>query len=220
MNLNFNAGYTCGVLCSDGTVEWRKKFGNYLISLETIDDEFADRFLFMLATLTEGKLKSYQCRKIYKEKKYITNIVILRGKRYVKLFIDKWGVKTGSRTWKAPPMAFKDRDFRKGFLQGFFDGDGTVRLRLRAHKDGSKQKCRSVRVTSVNLNGLKQIKQLLKLEGVDCVIYPVKNYFFLDIDGKNRVTKFVKNINFGLSRKGKKVELSLDPTTFEEARKL
>lgn len=220
MDLNFNAGYVCGVLCSDGTVEWREKFGNYWIALETVDDEFADRFLFSLMTLTEGKLKSYQAQRCYKGKKYITNKVVLMGKKYVKSFIDKWRVKTGSHTWSAPPMAFKDQDFRRGFLQGFFDGDGTIRLRLRVHKDGRKQKCRSVRVTSVNLKGLKQLKELLKLEGIDCVIYPVGNYFSLDIDGKNRVARFVKNINFGISRKRKKIELSLNPLNFEEAMKL
>ena len=220
MDLNFNAGYVCGVLCSDGTVEWREKYGNYWLALETVDDDFADRFLFMLASLTQGNLKSFQRRKIYKEKKYITNNVVLRGKEHVKSFIDKWGIKAGCYTWNVPEIAFTDQDFRRGFIQGFFDGDGTVRLRLRKHKNGSTQKCRTVRITSVNLNGLKELKKLLKLESIDCVIYPVGNHFFLEIDGKNRVANFVKNINFGIPRKKKKLELSLNSETFEKAMEL
>jgi hypothetical protein len=218
MNINFNAGYVCGVLCSGGTIRWKK--GNYWLKLETIDDGFADRFLFMLATLTSGKVRSYQRQRNYRGKKYITNIVILSGKKHVKSFIERWKVRTGSHTWSVPSLAFHDQDFRKGFLQGFFDGDATIRLRLRIHRDGRKQKCRTIRITSVNLNGLKQLKKLLELEGIDCVIYPVKNHYFLEIDGKNRVAQFVKKINFGIPRKRKKIELSLDPVRFEEAMKL
>jgi intein-encoded DNA endonuclease-like protein len=220
MNIDFNAGYVCGVLCADGTIEWRREYGNYWIALETVDDEFADKFLYTLSTLTDGNLKSYQSKRRYRGKKYITNNVVLRGKRFVKSFIDKWGVKAGTYTWRVPKLALKNQDFRRGFLQGFFDGDGSVNLRIRTHKNGSKQKRRSLRITSVNLKGLKQLKRLLKIEDIDCVIYPVKNHFFLDIDGKTRVTKFVEKINFGIRKKRQKIELGLDPVKFEEAMKL
>jgi len=93
------------------------KYGYYRILLETPEKEFANRFLVYLSSCVEKEVKIYETkRKRYNGGQYKTFIVSLCGKGLVTDFADKWGVKTGSRTWKAPETAFVNQQFRAGFL--------------------------------------------------------------------------------------------------------
>jgi len=215
-NLDFNAGYVCGALCSDGCIVFSKKFGNYCISLETKDLDFALLFKSRLYEVT-GKEPSLNKRKRkYKDYEHFTHVVTLWGKDIIKNFIKKYNLVTGPLSWHVPKIAYDDEIFRKGFLQGFFDGSGHIRLRLRKHKDEHFQKCRTLRITSVNETGINEIKKLLELEGVNSVIYSNGSSFILEIDGLNRVSAFVKKINFGIKRKKELAEAFLDPVKFDK----
>jgi len=198
----FITGYTCGVLCADGWIALDTKHGNYVISLETKEREFALRFRFSLSHCAQKESRIYETKnKRYKELPYKTFIVSLYGKRIVKDFKNKWGIRTGSYSWKVPGIAFIDGGFRRGFLRGYFDGEGHVRLRLKKTRGGWRGKRRLIRVTSANLSGLKQVKKLLEMEGIRSIIYSTGKYWCLDIEGKYRASIFKRKINFGLTKK-------------------
>ena len=40
----YDAGYVCGVICSDGSITWNVKYGNYRIQLEAKDKRFVENF--------------------------------------------------------------------------------------------------------------------------------------------------------------------------------
>ena len=105
--------------------------------------------------------------------------------------------------------------FRTGFLKGFFDHKGSIRIRYK--KSGTRfEKVRNIRASSVNLRGLFTVKELLILECVPCIIYRCKTLHVLDIEGKNRLETYQKKINFTSSEKKKLLENAIGFMTLDE----
>ena len=203
----FHVGFIVGVLCSDGYIWWDKKGGHYAFVLESKDREFVEIFRNNLSIFFNKKLKIYERLRKYKNRDYKTYILIIYGKKQISKFLDSFHIKkAGTYNWSVPIFAFKNQRFRRGFLRGFFDGEGTVRIRIRKKKG----KTRSVRVSSVNKKGLYEVKKLLELEGIKSMFYPQgEKCFMVDIEGKNRLKLFQKKINFSISRKREKLEEAL-----------
>ena len=202
----FAIGYVCGALCADGSIVLDRKYGHYRICLETKERGFADLFRYYLSPYVEKEVRIYERNKKYRGAPYHTFIVSVYGKKMVIGFKDRWGIETGSFTWVVPDMAFIDTDFRRGFLQGFFDGEATVRVRLGKFM-GIKR--RNVRITSANLTGLAQVKELLETCGIRSIVYPAGKYWCLDIEGKARLVKFREKVNFGIPKKRKKLDFAI-----------
>lgn len=205
----FAVGYVCGALCADGGIYLDARHGNYQIQLETPEREFAEKLRAYLSSCVEKEVKIYETkRKQYKGLPYKTFIVPLYRKRLVTDFANKWGVVTGSYSWKLPEIAFVNREFRTGFLRGFFDGEATIRIRFRSKP--WREKRRNVRVTSANKRGLEQLKELLEKEGIKSIIYPADRYWCLDIEGRRRLATFQEKVGFSLQKKKQKLENAIN----------
>ncbi|MEM4397401.1 MAG: LAGLIDADG family homing endonuclease, partial [Candidatus Woesearchaeota archaeon] len=87
---------------------------------------------------------------------------------------------------------------------------GTIRARLR--KSGQKE--RSIRLSSVNEN-IKKIKELLKIEGINSMIYSNKKSFILEINGKHNLQLYLEKIGFENSAKKDLLEKIINPVSFE-----
>lgn len=209
--MHFDAGYVCGVICSDGFIVWNERHGNYCITLESKDKSFVENFSCKISVLLNKNTVIFPHKRMYKNQEYITYIINFYGKKIILEFLEIWGLKkSDSFTWEVPKIAFESQEFRRGFLQGFFDGEGTVRIRFKRMKAGYTVKIRNVRTTSVNKRGLEEIRQLLELEGIRCMLYPAGNkYFMLDIEGKFRLNLFKEKIGFSIQKKKEKLEHAL-----------
>jgi len=208
MKDDFDVGYVCGALCARGHVVWDEKRKHYTITLEIKNDEFAKVFSERISHIVP-KVIMLNLKKTYRGRMYITNVIRIYGKEVIRNLFNENKLKVGCRDWKVPPRAYKDERFRKGFLQGYFDGDGHVNVRLRKHKNGKLQRRWSIKATSANKDGLIEIKKLLYLEGVKSYVYQTGNYFVVEIDGKTNVMLFKNNVNFGVKNKREKLESSL-----------
>ena len=182
-------GFVCGALCGGGNVTWSEKFGNYCISIKSKNKEFIDMFFLSLSNIT-SKPKKYSLGDTY--------IVCLYGKEEVGNFLEKWKNRFGVYKWSVPKIAYKDPTFRRGFLCGFFEAGSRIRVRFRG-----KVKIRSIRTVSINLNGLKEVKNLLLKEGIDPLIYRTGKYWCLEIEGKRRTSMFYRKIGYVTKRKRK-----------------
>ncbi len=189
-------GFVCGSLCGGGSVCCSKKTGNYSFTLRTSDKQFADVFLLSLSNISQTEPKVREAKKGGKTR----YTVQLYGKKTVKRLLKKWNNRFGTRDWTVPDMAYDSKRFRRGFLSGFFEVKGYIRVRFRG--SGKKRtKVRNVRVKSVNHKGLKEVEALLSLEDVDCNIYKSGKCWCLDIEGKRRVSKFHNRVGFATKDK-------------------
>ncbi|MEM5792848.1 MAG: LAGLIDADG family homing endonuclease [Candidatus Aenigmatarchaeota archaeon] len=198
---NFDFGYVCGILCSHGSLTWDEKKGIYRIKIETSDGDLSAILKEKFSMVFRDKIKIRT-----NPKKANKTIIHVYGKDSIKDFIGRFQLKVGTNRWLVPPICFDDENFRKGFIQGFFDSGSSIRIRKRLHKNGRIQTCYSIRVTDCNKIGLEDIKSLLKIEGVNSHVYQSGKYYILEIDGKNNFTVFIKNINFGIDWKRNKGE--------------
>lgn len=210
-----NLAYLCGFLCSKGALIDGYK-NNYLIRVETKNEEMVSIIKAKIKSLFDKEPKSKKILKKSEKSGFWTTIISLHGKNLIKNFLGENEVCFGEKKWKVPRKAYEDPLFRRNFLRGFFDGGSYIRLRIRIHKTGKKQKCRSIRLPSVNQKSLYEIKSLLSMEGITCSIYPSAKHFILDIDGKNNLKIFMEKIGFEIKSKADKASMALSPTYFDE----
>lgn len=215
-NIDFSAGYVCGTLCSDGTIAWNEKFGNYAIVLEVKDGGFAEAFLHHLNSCVSKEAKLRIQTKLYKQKPYWTHVVYLYGKAVVGEFVRKWGLKAGTHNWEVPKHAYENESFRRGFLRAFFDGEGSIRIRIKKRANGKSDKRRIIRATSVNKEGLSSVRKLLEIEGMKSMLYPVGNAYCIDMEGKTKMEIFERNIGSNHSEKRRKIKDALRPLSLED----
>lgn len=199
--MEFESGYVCGMLAAKGRINTKNDF---YISLETADSELleiAKRFLSLFGHINVGQ----------KERKGFKSFIItLRGDGG--RAIASYGINTGRREWNVPQQAFVSEKFRVGFLRGFFDFSGTIKARLR--KKGQKE--RVMKTSSINKDGLNQVKALLKIEGIGAMVYRAGKNYVLEINGKNNLETFLKKIGFEKNSKRELIKKLLNPVEFEK----
>ncbi len=209
-------GYVCGALCSGGTIVWKEYQSNYCITLETKDGEFAKMFHECLTQCSSKVPVISQHQRTYKGRARNASIVRLWGRYAVSALVNKWGLRTGRHEWTAPEIAFKDNAFRKGFLRGFFDGNGAIHVRIfRERGTGKMKKRRSIRVSSVNKKGVEQIKILLKEEAISSLFYHTGRTVVLEIHGKSNMQQFENAIGFSAAGKRALLKEALMPISLE-----
>jgi len=194
-------GYICGMLVAKGRIN-RK--GDFYLSLETSDKEILETATKKLSLLDQIKVNRR------KRGSFESFLIIVRGNG-VKI-IDSYHLSTGRHEWNVPSQTFTSRDFRVSFLKAFFDFSGTIKVRKRI----GGQKERVMKVSSINQEGLNNIKMLLNMEGIKSMIYKSGKGFVLEINGKKNLENFLEKI--GLEKESKKelLEKILNPVEFDK----
>ena len=213
--MDFEYGYITGVLCGRGHVLQNQKNGNYGISLESEDVELLHFFSRCLYDVFEVKTKISSLKRARNAANH--HILYYYSKETSKKLTKAFKNHIGTHHWQPPTQAHTNPVFRTGFLRGFFDHKGTIRIRYK--KSGTRfEKIRNIRASSVNLRGLFAVKKLLLLEGIQCTIYRCKTLHVLDIEGKNRLESYQKKINFTSSEKKKHLKNATEFMTSNERR--
>ena len=211
-SVNFFAGYVSGVLCSDGKIVWNEKYGNYAISLETMTKELADLFLNNLTRVIEKRPRVGKHKRIVGGSIVHMNTVTVYGKKIIENFMNRWGLRCGKRDWVVPRLCWNDKEFRRGFLRGFFDGSGSVSSVIRS-SGGKRIKERALRIYSINRKGLSVLKELLLTESIKSILYASGDCYVIKIGGKTRMRLFKETVGFGLTHKKQRLEEALLPLT-------
>ena len=211
-DVNFSVGYVCGVVCSDGKMVWDEKHGNYYISLETKSKELAELFLENIKPLIEKEPSIRTNERRTGGVTIFMNIVSVYGRKTIEHLVSRYGISSGRKKWSVPRAAWDNSDFRIGFLRGFFDGSGSVSVYIET-KGSRKIKKRSIRLYSVNQEGLLQFRKLLDSEGIKSIMYASGDIHTIKISGKTRLQLFRDRIGFGLTDKKEALEEALLPFT-------
>lgn len=155
---------------------------------------------------TDIKLLNHFRKLLRKEYDYYPKI-ILSNKNVFRVCITKNNVlddltnigNFGSLKWSVPIEIISGTEgVKKGFISGIFDGDGSV--------DFAQKKIPRIRITSINLIGLKQLKKILLSLSIYCEINGPyrrngrKNSYELLLKSSS-VQNFVKFINSKHSKK-------------------
>lgn len=188
--LTSEKAYILGVLCGDGWIYYNPSKRAYQIGLETIDKEFAKKFMESLYIV-------YNIRPTFKKRivktpnwsdkyavKLCSKAVCNDLLRYTPFYVDKWNV----------PKDIKkaSTDIQAKYLKGFFDSEGNV-----------EPKARRVGATSSNIVSLKEIQSLLQNFGIRSKLQSStnQNLHHLRIQDRQSVESFNKNIGFVIKRK-------------------
>jgi intein-encoded DNA endonuclease-like protein len=210
--VSFSAGYVYGVMCSDGKFVWNEKYGNYSISLETSNVQFSTMFTEHLSKIVNKAPRSGTHKRRKGNVVVHMNMVTLYGKSAIESLSERWGMRFGD--WNTPKASFDDEHFRRGFLRGFCDGNGSVSVNVERTKT-RKTKKRSIILYSMNRGGLANIGELLRIEGIGTSTYPAGECFALKITGKTRLELFRDRVGFGLDEKKNKLDEALMPLSAE-----
>lgn len=206
----FNTGYVCGGLVGGGAIQADPKVKRYSLFVESRNKEFIGLFGQRLDVLFELASKRYE------RKKADLNLfsVVCYNKEKILEFTSKFRFKHGAYEWTVPQQCYEDKHFRKGFLQGYFDAKAKIRVRYRKRQKKGQSvrfdKVRAIKVSSVNLKGLSEIKVLLESFGVGSTISKSNGNNILDIEGKRRISSFRDRIGFGLAGKRAELERALE----------
>lgn len=189
-------GYAYGILIAKGVYHDKD-----LITIETSENNLLEIAKNKLSLLGNIKIHTRVRRA---KKLYNTQIIFLKIRNNL-------DIKIGRHKWDVPSRAFFSKEFRIGLLRALFDFSGAIRARLRK----SGQKDRSIRLSSMNEN-LKKIKELLKMEGINSMIYLNKKSFVLEINGKNNLQLYLERIGFENKTKRDLLEKIINPVSFEQ----
>ncbi len=197
-NLTETKAHIFGVLCGDGCLHFNENRRCHQISLEVIDKNFALAFKHSLEDVYEIPLK-IGLRKS-KIKNWKDKFVVRLCSKEACLDLMRYGdFKTN--TWKIPPTIQKANfKIKSAFLKGLFDSDSNVEKRERR-----------ITLTSINLNGLKQVQELLRDFSIRSTILNQKvrgnrnKKYILRIQDRNSNEIFANHINFFIERKRMKL---------------
>jgi hypothetical protein len=93
----------------------------------------------------------------------------------------------------------KNEEFIKGFLRGYFDIKGYVKIK----KEKEEKRIRKrvlIRAASKSLENLQNIKNLLLIQGISSSISRAGKIFILEIKGKTRTQLFFNKIGFSYEK--------------------
>lgn len=195
LKLNEDLAYILGVLAGDGYMDYNDKRRTHSIGLSAIDKEFVEKFRETLFNFFKIR-SSQEFRKSRREKwndQYVTRLCSKEACD----FINSIGqFKKGN--WLVPDMIKNaDTEIKSAFIKGFFDSEGEI----------DKQIGR-VGATSINLEGLEEIKKILESMGIRNTIIKRKDIrpnthqkYVLRIHDKQSIALFNQFIGFTIQRK-------------------
>ena len=195
-------GYFCGLVIGDGWVVKNKKSNNYTIGVESTRRELIE--LFCLSAKRLG-LNPHETKPRMHRRKFpngeVREDVTYRAYIYSKAVYDVLKpCKLNDYRFKVPAFIYKSDEAVAGFLQGFFDAEGSIQMGnpVPAITAGSK-----------HIENLLQIKYLLQRLGIASYV-SVRNKPTLSIWGYESKLAFYKKVGFRLSRKAEKLRKSLE----------
>ncbi|MDO8516971.1 MAG: LAGLIDADG family homing endonuclease [Nanoarchaeota archaeon] len=209
--LNKDLAYILGVLAGDGYMDYSDKRRIYQIGLSATDKDFVNKFKKALFNFFKIK-PTNEFRKSRKEKwnaQHITRLCSHEACDYINLI-----GKFKKENWIVPEIIKNSNNSIKcAFIKGFFDSEGEI----------DKQIGR-VGATSMNLNGLTEIKNLLKNLGIRNTIIKKKDLrenasqkYILRIHDKNSIRLFNELISFTIQRKQRVLKEFLSKYDVKEA---
>ena len=187
--------YILGVLCGDGHINQ-----DYVRFEIRNDEEFVKEFVRCFEEVygLRYNYKYYLPRKSYVL--YIASQVICKDLLNLGDF--------GTRAWRIPRDVLKSEDIKitGAFLRGFYDSEGSV---------GKS----AISASSINLKGLKQVSSLLETLGIQNIIRPIKDkYYLVYIFRKQRFKIFRERIGFTILRKQERLnEILKNDRHYKEA---
>ncbi len=165
--------YILGVICGDGYVSYKDRY----VSLETITLEFIQKFQECMMKVYGRNFGGHISPTINGKQR-----IVICGKEMTD-DIRKYLPEQGSFKWKVSEEILKsNQECKIGFLQGFFDSEGSVHRRF------------DLDIRSVNKEALSQIKQLLNDIGIKSSEIKPKNktnQYTLYITGEENIIKFI-----------------------------
>jgi len=189
LNLNsiYSFGYICGIFLERGSV------GKRSMKIRIKDKE--------LSEIINTHLQNLEIKKIKRVENELFTIITIK-------FDNKLILEEIKKRLENEYLKNRNEDFIKGFLRGYFDIKGYVKIKK--EKDEKRIRKRVViRVASKSLENLQNVKNLLLSQGISSNISRSGKVFILEIKGKTRVQLFLKNIGFSLEEKTKIIKDSL-----------
>lgn len=205
--LSPDLAYIYGVLVGDGHIEKSDKRRTYRVVLNVTDKDFAEKFVLALKkwskmspTTSERTVKHDHTTKYGSLIKCVSHyhVVRLASKQVVKFLLSK--IKCKTYNWRVPMDVLNTSDEKIicSFLKGFFDSEGCVIF--------GNPFNRRVEATTVQKEGLKEIRSLLKKIGIISRItqskeQKMKGLYEVIISGRKNLEAFAEKVNFSIHRK-------------------
>lgn len=185
MKRPYEWGYLIGVMCSDASKvrDWPRCRG---FSMGVKDKEFTELLVQTVKRIT-GHQYSISSRLNRKTTLWCTSIT----HTHLSNIIDSLGC-TGTEHWQVPTVVFWNEDIAKGFINGYFDGDGSVI---------PTEWMPYLSFSSINLDGLQQIQRLLANLGIGSSLNSSLGYHKLLVRRKCDVLTYWRVIGITLNRK-------------------
>jgi len=195
LRLNKDLSYILGVLAGDGYLTYNNKLRRYQIGLNATDKKFVNEFkkslisFFQITPTNEFK----KSKKVNWNDQYATRLCSKEACDYINSIGE-----FRKENWTVPKIIKEsDEDVKCTFIKGFFDSEGEI----------DKQIGR-VGATSMNLEGLKEIQELLNDLKIRSTIILVKDLrpntsqkYRLRINDKKSIILFNDLIGFTIQRK-------------------
>lgn len=204
--LTTEKAYILGVLCGDGYIRIQQHSHGYLVGLNVCDEDFADEFKNCLKKVYElvpsKNLKKMRPTNVCNNPKqqYVIN---LTSKLVIQDLL-KYSPSFKTKEWKIPEQIKNSNlEFKSAFLRGFFDSEGTIRLKKKGHA--------YLQICSGNNDSLLDLKKLL-LDNFNInlkINYNQGKVMMLYSERYKDIKNFSDKIGFTIERKRKVLDICL-----------
>lgn len=185
----FDWGYLIGITLSDGHLGKLPRCK--ILTVSSIDLNIIQNFINSASIIVDRNLNFSKGQN--PKRQYVASIT--HGKL---LNFLKQQVIYGTFIWEVPQIIRDGSlELKRGFLQGFFDGDGTVKI-------SNDPQIPQLSITGASEKGLMGIQNLLSSMGIDGAIYKHGKYKRLSIYTKQAVILYWDIIGIRLERKKQK----------------
>ena len=199
---NFQLGYVLGTLNGDGTIGYSQS------SLGVTDLDFMNYFKKQLQKIYPYKIS--QCKRDRGGKRKLIYAIYFYSKDYCK-FLKEYNLKS---------IPFESENFKRGFLKGFYDSEGSVRA---SNLDNKKIAKREISFTQKSFETIKLISVLLKQFNISHKINSrigsgfnkIGKYYSIEIYGFNNLLIFKKKIGFSIHRKERILDIAINSFEIE-----
>ena len=200
---NFQLGYVLGTLNGDGTINYSRA------SLEVTDLDFINYFKKQLKQIYPYKISQYKRNRGKKRK--LIYVISLFSKDYCK-FLKEYNLKL---------IPLQSENFKKGFLKGFFDSEGSIRASNLDNKKIAKREISFVQKSfdTINLISilLKQFNIFHKINShIGSSFNKKGKYYTISIYGFNNLLIFKKKIGFAINRKEQILDMAINSFEIEK----